>query len=195
LASPARAAVGDISVAFTASRKFTVRGEAGPPSSNFGLSKFAPSFIIKIPANKYTREITFSEDGRYIVFENYYVGDRLSAFQVIDLKNYVNHRVSAGFTESWVKDLKAQLGKEGGEGGDAAVQIDIPWEPPKLVKGIIGEGKSNIKVSGMRSISFSGRSEWDEGIENTGTFKQRAVHRVFRECPGPVRHKNHREDR
>ena len=172
MASPAQAAVGDIEVPFAVSKRFLVRGETGPPSSGFGINKFAPSFIIKIPAGKYSRDISFTENGRYIIFQDYYQGDRLSSFQIIELKNYVEHRVSVAFTESWKKDLKSELGKEGKEGGDAAVQIDIPWEPPKLVKGIIGEGKSNIKVSGMRSISFSGRSEWEEGLENTGTFKQ-----------------------
>jgi len=41
-----------------------------------------------------------------------------------------------------------------------------------MVQSIIGEGKSNIQVSGSRSISFSGRSEWEDGLKNTGTFKQ-----------------------
>ena len=172
MASPAQAAVGDIEVPFTLSKRFLLRSEIGPPSDRSGINKFSPSFIVKIPANKYSRDISFSESGRYIIFQDYYQGDRLSSFQIIDLKNYVSHRVSVAFVESWKKDLKGELGKEGKEGGDAAVQIDIPWEPPKLVKGIIGEGKSNIKVSGMRSISFSGRSEWEDGLENTGTFKQ-----------------------
>ncbi|UCC78725.1 MAG: cell surface protein SprA [Candidatus Zixiibacteriota bacterium] len=149
-----------------------VRDETGPPSDRFGINKFAPSFIVRPPADKYSRHISFSENGRYIIFQDYYGVDKLSSFQIIGLKNYIDHRVSVVFAESWKKDLKGELGKEGKEGGEAAVQIDIPWEPPKLVQSIIGEGKSNIRVSGMRSISFSGRSEWEDGLENTGTFKQ-----------------------
>jgi cell surface protein SprA len=116
--------------------------------------------------------VSFSKDARYIIFEDYYLEDRLSGLRIVELNKYVERRVAVTFTESWEKDLKSQLGKSGAEGEGGAVQIDIPWEPPKLFKGLIGEGKSNIKVSGMRSISFSGRSQWEEGLENTGTFKQ-----------------------
>jgi len=172
LASPAQAAVGDIHVPFTAGDNYAVKGEVGPPSSKSGINRYTPTNVLNYPAGKYERRITFSKDGRYIIFENFYMGERLSSFQIIELENYINYRATAGFTESWENDLKTQMGKEGSDGGDAAVQIDIPWEPPAIVKGIIGEGKSNIKVTGMRSISFSGRSEWEDGIENTGTFKQ-----------------------
>jgi hypothetical protein len=114
--------------------------------------------------------VSFSKDARYIIFEDYYLEDRLSGLRIVELNKYVERRVAVTFTESWEKDLKSQLGKSGAEGEGGAVQIDIPWEPPKLFKGLIGEGKSH-KIS-ARSISFSGRSQWEEGLENTGTFKQ-----------------------
>ena len=142
LASPAQAAVGDIHIPFVASSKYAIKGEAGPPSSKSGINRYAPTNVLNLSAGKYDRQVSFSKDGRYIIFENFYMGERLSSFQVVELQNYIDYRVAAGFTESWEKDLQGQLGKEAGEGGDAAVQIDIPWEPPAIVKGIIGEGKS-----------------------------------------------------
>ncbi len=146
--------------------------DVGPPANKNSLNRYSSTYLIKFQGNKYSREISFTDDGRFIMFQDYYLDDKLSAFQVIELKKYVNYRLYAAFEESWKKDLRAQYGKESKEGEGGAVQIEIPWEPPKIVQGIIGEGKSNIRVTGMRSITFSGRSQWEDGIENTGTFKQ-----------------------
>ncbi len=150
-----QAAVGDIHVPLMIESRFVVGSNIGPPASKYGINKFAPSYLIKFKENKLSRGISFTEDGHFIKFENYYLDDKLSSFQIIELKNYISYRTYAAFKESWGKDLKAELGKAAKDAEGGIVQIDIPWEPPKIVQGIIGEGKSNIRVLGMLQTMLS----------------------------------------
>ncbi len=56
-----------------------------------------------------------------------------------------------------VKSMKAATVK-GGRGG--LVRVSLPFEMPKAIKSIFGEGKPNLSVSGSERISFGGRSQW-----------------------------------
>jgi hypothetical protein len=50
--------------------------------------------------------------------------------------------------------------------------IDIPVRFPSFVSSIVGEGGAGLRVSGRRRISFTGRSEWDAGLQSTGAYRQ-----------------------
>ncbi len=164
--------ISDLRVPLEINSRFVLRAEEGPPSSGKGLNDIAPCYLFKFSSLKYKRDIVFSPDGEYIVQRDYYGEYLLPSVEVEKLSNYVSFRRQYALNKSWQNDLRTVLGK--GDVGDnkGAVSIDIPWEPPKAVTSIIGEGRSSIQVNGSRSISFSGRSEWEDGLKNTGTFKQ-----------------------
>ncbi len=171
--SPYTAArVGDIEEPLRIKSHFVLRAGVGPPKEKSGVNRYAPSYLLDFKAQNYRRDVFFSSDGRYIIFQDYYGFYQLSQTQSYNLANFINIRKKDAFVESWKYDLKTQLGKAAKDGDKGAVQIDIPWEPPRLISGIIGEGRSNIKVTGTRSITFSGKSQWEDGLVNTGTFKQ-----------------------
>lgn len=152
--------------------RFSLRDEEGPPANRNGLNRYAPCYIFKFKNPEYKREIIFSPHGDYVSIRDYYGDYQLPSIQMRSMRNFLDYRRQYALNDSWKKDLSQQLGKGGTGDGKGAVQIDIPWEPPKMVTKFIGEGKSNIKVTGSRSITFSGRSEWEDGLKNTGTFKQ-----------------------
>ncbi len=55
--------------------------------------------------------------------------------------------------------------------GGSLLQFQIPFEVPRGIKSIMGEGGAGLKVSGYRKISFSGSSSWDDAT-SVATRKQ-----------------------
>jgi len=173
-ASPSIAAdYGNVKASLEIKSDFVVRDSEGPPAGGKRLDKFRPAYIFEFKQLKYRRTISFSGgENPYIFIQDTYGDYPLPAIQAMALKNFVNYRQKIAFQEKWHNELKAEIGKAKTGDDKSAVEIAIPWEPPEIVKGVIGEGKSKLTVTGSRTISFSGRSEWDDGIVNTGTFKQ-----------------------
>ncbi len=174
IASPALAdEIGEFDIPLRIKSLFIVREAEGPPAGKKCLNKDAPSYLFEFNNPKYRREISFTS-GRsyYVTLRDYYGEYELSSTRIFALPNYVLYRADMALKNTWRDELRKELGKSEDDGGKGAVQIDIPWEPPKVIGRIIGEGKSNIRVTGSRSITFSGRSEWEEGLVNTGTFNQ-----------------------
>jgi len=171
--SRAYAAVGDIEVPLKIRSNFIISDEIGPPENLRGLSKFAASLLIDFKVKKYHRLVTFSDDKKYIIFSDYYDNDALSYYQIISLTNYVNYRRDIAFKKSWIDDMKSRTTGDSRGDNSRGVEIQLPdITPPKWIGSIMGDGKSKIKVTGSRSITFSGRSQWEDGVVNTGTFKQ-----------------------
>ncbi|HBZ00894.1 MAG TPA: cell surface protein SprA [candidate division Zixibacteria bacterium] len=164
--------ISDLRVPLDIKSRFVLRTEEGPPSNRKGLYYVSSSYLLKYTTKKYKRDISFSSDGDYIYLRDYYGDYQLPNIQIEKLSNYVAFRHQYALNNSWKSDLSLALGKGTSGGSSGPVTIEVPWEPPKMVQSIIGEGKSSIQVSGSRSISFSGRSEWEDGLKNTGTFKQ-----------------------
>jgi len=166
------AEIGEINVPLSIKSRFIVRASEGPPIDRRGLNRYAPGYIFKFTKLQYSRGYYFADRGNFVQIRDFYGTYELPSCQTLSMTRYMSYREQYSLANSWRSDLKQQLGKGGAERGKEGVQIDIPVEAPEIVKGIIGEGKSNIKVTGSRSISFSGRSEWEDGLQNTGTFRQ-----------------------
>jgi cell surface protein SprA len=174
VASPALAAeFGDINVPLEIKSRFVIRETEGPPTGKKCLNRYAASYLFEFKQLRYRREISFTPSQSYYVTLRDFYGDyELTSFRLFALSNYLVYRKDIVLKNTWREEFQKELGKSESDEGKGAVQIDIPWEPPKIIGRIIGEGKSNIRVTGSRSITFSGRSEWEEGLVNTGTFKQ-----------------------
>ena len=164
---------GEVGISLKIKSDFVIREVEGPPVIGKSLNKFAPTYLFEFKQLKYRRVVEFSPIAGFSVrLRDYYGEYELSAFQAFSLNNFIYYRRDIALRNKWKADLNKELGKTDAEENKGAVEIEIPWEPPKIVQGIIGEGKSNIRVTGSRTINFSGRSEWDDGVVNTGTFKQ-----------------------
>ncbi len=166
------AEISDLKVPLDLKSRFVVGTEEGPPSDRNGLNSVGSCLLLKFKTSKYKRDISFSPDANYIYLRDYYGDYQLPHMQAIKISNYVAFRRQYAFNQSWENDLGQALGKNAAASSKGAVSIELPWEPPAAVQSIIGEGKSTISVNGSRSISFSGKSEWEDGLVNTGTFKQ-----------------------
>jgi len=166
------AEIGDVRVPLSIRSRFVVRVSEGPPAENRGLNRFAPCYIFQFTKAPYSRGYYFSEKGRFVEIRDFCGAYELPSRQTISREHYFEYRRQHALNNSWKSDLKLALGKGGDEAAKEGVQFYLPVEAPKMVQGIIGEGRSNIKVSGSRSISFSGRSEWDDDVKNTGTYRQ-----------------------
>jgi cell surface protein SprA len=163
---------GDLRVPLQIKSRFVVRPIEGPPADRAGLNRYAPIYIFKFNALKYARSFSFTDKGRFIRIQDHYGNYELPISQTLRRETYLGYRSQYAVNDSWKGDLKQELGKKNTEQDGGEVEFKIPWEAPKAVTSIIGEGRSSIRVSGSRSITFSGRSEWEDGLKNTGTFKQ-----------------------
>ena len=164
--------ISDIKVPLGIKSRFIVRASEGPPADRVGLNRYAPCYLLKFTKLKYSRAFSFTEKGEYIRLMDFYGDYELPSTQTLRFDNYLDYRRQYAFNASWRGDMKQEFGKESKSENKGEVEIKLPWEPPKMVQSVIGEGQSNIKVSGSRSISFSGKSEWEDGLKETGTFKQ-----------------------
>jgi cell surface protein SprA len=166
------AEISDIRVPLDIDSRFVVGTEEGPPADRNGLCSVGPCYLLQFKSPKYKRYISFSPDGQYIYLRDYYGDYLLPRFQAEKVSSYVAFRRQYAFNRSWQSDLAQELGKNGPADNKGPVNIEIPWQPPPIVSNIIGNAKSSINVTGSRSIQFSGRSEWEDNVRNTATFKQ-----------------------
>ncbi len=61
----------------------------------------------------------------------------------------------------WKEQLKESMKRATVKGGRAGlVRISLPFELPKMVRSVFGEGKPNLSVNGSERITFGGRSQW-----------------------------------
>ncbi|MGB8657656.1 MAG: cell surface protein SprA [Candidatus Zixiibacteriota bacterium] len=72
---------------------------------------------------------------------------------------------------AWKQNLNSHF-FQGAGSSKGIFEWEIPVKFPRVVSSIIGEGGPGLKVSGYRRISFSGRSQWQEGLVNTATSRQ-----------------------
>lgn len=156
------AEISDLRVPLDINSRFVVRTEEGPPAHRNGLCSVGSCYLLQFKTPKYKRYISFSPDGGYIYLRDYYGDYQLPRFQAQKLSNYVEFRRQYAFNQSWQTDLNQEFAKESGSTNKGPVNIEIPIKFTTM----------NINVTGSRSISFSGRSEWEDNVMNTATFKQ-----------------------
>ena len=172
-ASPVIAAdYGDIDISLEIKSRFVLREAAGPPAGGKTINKHVATYFYDFKPLKYGRVIDFIDQGRFHIRQHdTYGGYDLPGYRLMTLNIFVYYRRDLVLRDQWRETMRKELGKAEADRSRGVVEIEIPWEPPKIVQGIIGEGRSNIRVTGSRSITFSGRSEWDDGVVSTGTYK------------------------
>jgi len=111
-----------------------------------------------------------AQAGRVILEESVY-GIPVGIPLVIGLDDYLRLRASNTLRSNWRSFNQTRLKQRGASDSGSLFEIQIPVKFPKAIRSIIGEGGPGLKVTGMRRISFAGRSEWTEGLQQTATSK------------------------
>jgi len=74
---------------------------------------------------------------------------------------YLSRVTRAQARAVWKAEIKESMKASTVKGGRAGlVKISLPFELPKAVQSIFGEGKPNLSVSGNERITFGGKSQW-----------------------------------
>ncbi len=136
---------------------------ANPPLS---IEPFSP-LLMRNP-----KVISSSFDSSLINFNTeYYPG--LSFVPVaVDAGEFMQYRlrrkVSQGFRNLGNQSL---LNAAKGKGDRSGISVGIAL--PRKFSSVFGEGGGNLRVSGFRRISFSGRSQWNDGVQSDLIGKSR----------------------
>ncbi|MCP4632093.1 MAG: cell surface protein SprA, partial [candidate division Zixibacteria bacterium] len=121
---------------------------------------------------KVSRNTVFFAEKRRVKIDYTEGGYRLYEPLYIPLDNYIGYGIEYASKRAWEEDLyKAQLKEETDKEG-GLLEYEIPIKFPKMVRSIIGEGGPGLKVNGYRKIAFTGKSEWDSGVQSTAAYKQ-----------------------
>jgi hypothetical protein len=90
-----------------------------------------------------------------------HAGEKVSAWTTETYGDYLARLTRVGARAAWKEEIAASLKAAKVKGGHAGlVRISLPFEMPKAMKSIFGEGKPNLSVSGSERISFGGKSQW-----------------------------------
>ncbi len=90
----------------------------------------------------------------------------------VPLKQFAKDKANRKMISMWSSEMANYTGTKSKKTGGEGIQIPINIEIPKQVRSLVGEGGPRITVTGSRKIAFSGKSEWEDGLVNTGTFRQ-----------------------
>jgi hypothetical protein len=118
-----------------------------------------------------SRDVTIDLETDQVLLRESAEGVGLGLPLVISLDEYLRLRSQHGLGDRWRNINRTRLEQEKQADGRSLFQIDIPVKFPKAIRSIVGEGGPGLKVTGMRRISFAGRSEWTEGLQQTATSK------------------------
>jgi len=104
------------------------------------------------------------------------LNDKLSTYPVyrffpLSFDSYMSYTLSSQYQKSWRENLSLSLAQTQQGQRKSLFQFDIPIKFPSIVSKFIGEGGPSLKITGNRKISFSGKSQWKEGIATTATYK------------------------
>lgn len=104
------------------------------------------------------------------------LNDRLGAYPVtrsfpLSLSSYMDYALNSQYQENWRKNLNLSLAQTQKGERRSLFEFDIPVKFPSIVSKFIGEGGPSLKITGNRQISFSGKSDWQEGVQRTATYK------------------------
>lgn len=165
-------AVGYLDVAFSFKTRFVPSVDLPEFPEGISFNK-AESHLLKFNKAKHIWHVDITPEKDYVHLILY--AGRYSLYNplVIEFDDYVYYSANKEVVDSWIHDMATFSGTKGKGKRSEGIEIPIPIGPlPKPVKSIIGEGGPRITVTGYRRISFSGRSEWQDDLTNTGTFKQ-----------------------
>ncbi len=141
-----------------------------PPTGNLVLEDTTLALLASDALN-IRRSVSIDAESNLVWLQQTVAGVDLSVPLVMSLSEYLRLRGRWGLRVNWRTFSRAQLQQEGDGDRRSLFEIQIPVKFPKALRSIIGEGGTGLKVTGMRRVSFAGRSEWTEGLQQTATTK------------------------
>ncbi len=144
----------------------TVVAYISPEKPDIGLSRSLDSIPL-LKSDAIQRRLTFQYDAnsRLLIFNQGY-----GRFQNVGLPaaadpiNYRQWLLDSQSRRLWKEGYQNLAKKTKQDSGGSLIQFEIPFKVPAIAKSIMGEGGAGLKVNGYRTISFSGRSQWQEGV-------------------------------
>lgn len=110
-------------------------------------------------------------EGNYITFNTeYYPGEFLVPVSV-DAEQYMNYRLDRQRRDGFRNLGDLSLIRQKSVADKAGLNIGVAL--PQKLNRMFGEGGGNLRVSGYRRISFSGRSQWTDGVRSDVTGQSR----------------------
>jgi len=117
------------------------------------------------------RQVSIDAQNGLVILAESFHGIPVGVPLIIGLDEYLLLRSRNNLQSSWKSFNQKRLKQRGASDSGSLFEIQIPVKFPKAIRSIIGEGGPGLKVTGMRRISFAGRSEWTEGLQQTATSK------------------------
>lgn len=137
-----------------------------PLSYDFSAAMVPKSYPPLLPALRYTPSVVRSSfDSTTMTFNTRYYGGYEMVPVTVNARDYYEYRQRKIDRESLTgvasQNLAAARRQRGAEG------LNIGFDAlPKRFDKIFGEGGANLKITGYRRITFSGRSQWTDGAES-----------------------------
>lgn len=137
-----------------------------PLDIRFSAALVPKSRPILVEALSFPPRLTRSSfESQRLVFQSEYGMGKKLVPVAVDADPFLAYRLGESEKELRLETFRAgQLAaqKSGREGG--GINFGVPL--PKRLNRMFGEGGGNLKVSGYRRISFSGRSQWTDGTSD-----------------------------
>ncbi|MFZ1685679.1 MAG: cell surface protein SprA [Candidatus Zixiibacteriota bacterium] len=133
-----------------------------PASNDFFIGKRAATILALIPQYNFNPKVTASHfDGDYLTFNTEYMtGKSLIPVAVPALK-YNEFRRNIFLRQRFAFMGQRSFDTQQKAAGPGGISIGVGL--PKQLDKVFGEGGGNLRVSGYRRITFSGRSSWTDG--------------------------------
>ncbi len=87
----------------------------------------------------------------------------------VDAEQFLSYRIAKGNTDKLMESVRRSRFDQKPQAGRSGLNIGVAL--PKRLDRIFGEGGGNLKVTGYRRISFSGRSQWSDAA-STDLYRQ-----------------------
>ncbi len=143
-----------------------------PPVADFYIAKRKSTILALEPQFNFAPKVVashFKED--YLTFNTEYYPGKSQVPVSVDAQKYnvwrKNRFLAQRFSFFGQKSFANSQAKSGP--GGLAIGIALP----KQLDQVFGQGGGNLKVSGYRRISFSGRSSWTDGVTSDALTQSR----------------------
>ena len=126
-----------------------------------GMRYLPPTYRSLTRTKLLTQQLNVDLDGRTVRRSRLQQGLEVTGGPRESYAGYLTRLTWTSARQVWKAEIKESLKAATVKGGRAGlVRLSLPFELPKAVRSIFGEGKPNLSVSGSERISFGGRSQW-----------------------------------
>lgn len=143
-----------------------------PPVADFYIAKRQATILALEPQFNYTPKVVasyFKED--YLTFNTEYAPGKSLVPVSVDAQQYNVWRKNRFLRQRFAFFGQKSFANSQAKAGPGGLAIGIGL--PKQLDKVFGEGGGNLKVSGYRRISFSGRSSWTDGVTSDALSQSR----------------------